>query len=69
MLKYYIKAMDLLDRLCNNKDGVVSFEYIVVAGAVVGAVVAAFGAFGGTGPLKTALSNGLAAIVGQLPTS
>ena len=71
MLKIYIKATDLLDRLRTDKDGVVSFEYVVVAGAVVAAVVAAFGSFGGgkTGALGTALTGGLNAIIGQLPSS
>jgi pilus assembly protein Flp/PilA len=71
MLKYYIRGRDLLDRLRTDKDGVVSFEYVVVAGAVVAAVVAAFGAFGGgsTGALGSALTNGLNAIIKDLPTS
>jgi pilus assembly protein Flp/PilA len=71
MLKYYIRGRDLLDRLRTDKDGVVSFEYVVVAGAVVAAVVAAFGAFGGStaGPLQSALTNGLNAIIKDLPTS
>ena len=69
MLKVYIKATDLLDRLRTDTSGVVSFEYVVVAAAVVAAVVAAFGGFGGTGPLKTALSNGLTAIIADLPSA
>jgi pilus assembly protein Flp/PilA len=71
MLKYYVKGRDLLERLRANKDGVVSFEYVVVAGAVVAAVVAAFGAFGGStaGPLQSALTNGLNAIIQSLPSA
>lgn len=67
MLKIYIKATDLLARLRADKDGVVSFEYIIVAGAVVAAVAAAFGTFGGGGALKTALTGGLNTVVAQLP--
>ena len=66
MLKYYIKTTDLLDRLRTDKDGVVSFEYIIVAAAVVGAVAAAFGTPAGAGAIKTALSTALTAITGQL---
>jgi pilus assembly protein Flp/PilA len=42
MLKFYVKASDLLDRLRTDKDGVVSFEYIVVAALVIAAVGAAY---------------------------
>ena len=38
MLKFYVKASDLLDRLRTDKDGVVSFEYIIVAALVIAAV-------------------------------
>jgi pilus assembly protein Flp/PilA len=61
MLKYYIKAGDLLDRLRADKDGVVSFEYIIVAACIIGAVAAAFGTTG-AGGIGTALTNGLTAI-------
>jgi Flp pilus assembly pilin Flp len=66
-----IRAAEFLDRMRMDKDGVVSFEYVVVAGAVVAAVVAAFGSFAGgsSGALGTALTNGLTAIIGMLPTS
>jgi pilus assembly protein Flp/PilA len=64
MLKYYVKASDLLERLRNDKDGVVSFEYIIVAACIIGAVVAAFGT-GTGGAIATALSGGITAIVGQ----
>ena len=43
MLKYYVKASDLLERLRADKDGVVSFEYVIVAACIVAAVAAAFG--------------------------
>jgi pilus assembly protein Flp/PilA len=59
MLKYYIETTEALRRLRTDKDGVVSFEYVIVAACII-AVVAL--AFGNTGPLRTALSGGLTAI-------
>ncbi|WLA79980.1 hypothetical protein [Bradyrhizobium elkanii] len=66
MLKYYIQATEALKRLRNNEDGVVSFEYVIVAAAVVGAVVLAFGAAGGAGPISDALKKGIDAVTGKL---
>ena len=66
MLKLYVKGHDLLDRLSADKDGVVSFEYVIVAACVVAAVVAAFGN-GTGGAIHTALSNAITAIVAQIP--
>jgi pilus assembly protein Flp/PilA len=60
MLKYYVKASDLLERLRSDKDGVVSFEYVIVAACIVAAVAAAFGTTTGTGigaVLKTAIAD------------
>ena len=51
-----------LASLRSDKSGVVSFEYILVAACVVGAVAAAFGP-GATGAIKVALSNGITAVV------
>jgi pilus assembly protein Flp/PilA len=59
MLKYYIKTREALQRLRTDKDGVVSFEYIVVACLIIGVVGAAFSQ---TGPLNNALVNGIAQI-------
>ena len=61
MLKHYIKTVEALKHLRADKDGVVSFEYIIVAACVVGAVAAAFGT-GAAGGIGTALTNGLTAI-------
>jgi hypothetical protein len=61
MLKHYIKITEALKRLRTDKEGVVSFEYIIVAACVVGAVAAAFGT-GAAGGIATALTNGLAAV-------
>ncbi len=63
MLKYYFQGTEALKRLRTDANGVVSFEYVMVAAAVVGAVVLAFGAAGGAGPISTALKSGIDAIV------
>ncbi|HXZ17622.1 MAG TPA: hypothetical protein VEH77_16965 [Roseiarcus sp.] len=65
MLKLYIKATDLIDRLRSDKGGEVSLEYLIVAACVVGAVVATFGG-GAGGILGRALAGGLNAIAGQV---
>jgi hypothetical protein len=62
MLKFYIRATEALKRLRADANGVVSFEYVIVAAAVVGAVVLAFGAAGGAGPISSALKSGIDAI-------
>jgi Flp pilus assembly pilin Flp len=66
MLKFYVKTSDLLARLRSDKDGVVSFEYVIVAACIVAAVGLAFGT-GAGGTITTALSNAIAGIVAQLP--
>jgi pilus assembly protein Flp/PilA len=64
MLKYYIKTTEALKRLGTDQDGVVSFEYIIVAACIIGAVVAAFGT-GTGGAIATALTGGITAITGK----
>jgi Flp pilus assembly pilin Flp len=54
----------MMKRLSTDEDGVVSFEYVIVAACIIGAVVAAFGT-GSGGAIATALTNGITAIVGQ----
>ena len=66
MLKYYIKTTEALKRLRTDKDGVVSFEYIVVACMIVLVVGAAFAK---TGPLYTAMTNGFTTISTNLATA
>jgi Flp pilus assembly pilin Flp len=63
MLKYYIKTTEALKRLRADQDGVVSFEYIIVAACIIGAVSAAFGT-GAGGAIGKALSGGITAITG-----
>ena len=54
MLKNYIETVK---RLSTDKDGVVSFEYVIVAACIVAAVAAAFGT-GTAGAIGTALTDG-----------
>ena len=61
MLKHYIKIAEMLKRLRADNDGVVSFEYIIVAACIVGAVAAAFGT-GATGGIGKALTGGLTSV-------
>jgi pilus assembly protein Flp/PilA len=61
MLKYYIKTTEALKRLRADQDGVVSFEYIIVAACIIGAVAAAFGT-GAGGAIGTALTGGITSI-------
>jgi pilus assembly protein Flp/PilA len=58
MLKYYVKASDLLARVREDKDGVVSFEYVIVAACIIAAVAAAFGT-GTTSGIGAALKTGI----------
>ena len=70
MLKYYIKTTEAFKRLRADQDGVVSFEYIIVAVCIIGAVAAVFS---GTGAgtvadiLKTGLTNISTAFTNALP--
>ena len=59
MLKYYIKAREAVQRLRTDKDGVVSFEYVIVAACIIAVVSLEFGT---GGPLQTALTGAINAI-------
>ena len=61
MLKFYGKASETLRQLRSDKAGVVSFEYVIVAAAVITVVVAAFSATG-TGSISDALTTGIGKI-------
>jgi pilus assembly protein Flp/PilA len=61
MLKYYIKTTEALKRLRTDEDGVVSFEYIIVAVCIIGAVSAVFG-IGAGGAIGQSLNSGIGAI-------
>lgn len=51
--------------LAKNEDGVVSFEYVIVAACVVGAVALAFGT-GAAGPIATSLTTAIGVITGKI---
>ncbi|MGY3034367.1 pilus assembly protein Flp/PilA [Bradyrhizobium sp. USDA 4354] len=61
MLRYYIKTTEAMKRLRADQQGVVSFEYIIVAVCIIGAVSAVFGV-GAGGAIGTALTGGITAI-------
>lgn len=66
MLRYRVKSTDALKRLRTDKDGVVSFEYVMLAACIVGSVTAAFGT-GVGGAVATALAsaiNAISAVIG-----
>jgi Flp pilus assembly pilin Flp len=57
MLKYYIKATEALHRLRTDNDGVVSFEYVIVAACIVLVVTAVFSGGGIGNKLNGAIAN------------
>jgi pilus assembly protein Flp/PilA len=61
MLRYYINATETMKRLRANQDGVVSFEYIIVAVCIIGAVSAVFG-IGAGGAIGQSLTAGINAM-------
>ena len=68
MLKYYVKGSETLRQLRSDKDGVVSFEYVIVAACIIGAVGAAYGT-GAGGAIATALSAAIAKVTAALGTA
>ena len=68
MLKLYVQGHDLLARLRSSQEGVVSFEYVIVAACIVAAVAAAFGTDATTG-IGAALKAGITAITTKFTTA
>jgi hypothetical protein len=68
MLRYYFKAADALKRLRTDKDGLVSFEYVIVGTCVATAVAAAFST-GANGPIKNALTSAINTIGNSVTTA
>jgi pilus assembly protein Flp/PilA len=66
--KCRFRAADALRDLVARKDGVVSYEYVLVAAAVIG-TVAAFGTAAGTGPVKDALTSAMDKVVTKVATA
>jgi pilus assembly protein Flp/PilA len=69
MLKSWIKTRELGKRLRTDRDGLVSFEYVIVAFCIIGAVGAAFSAGAGGGAITTALTSGIATVAALLPAA
>jgi pilus assembly protein Flp/PilA len=69
MLKSWGETRHLLERLRADEGGMASFEYILVAFCIIGAVGAAFGAGAGGGAITTALTSGIATIAALLPAA
>ena len=71
MLKYYIETREALKRLRADQDGVVSFEYIIVACCIIAAVGLVFGTTGTTN-ISSILAGGLgnisSAFAAAIPT-
>ena len=69
MLKYYTETKEALKRLRTDHDGVVSFEYIIVATCIIIVVIAVYNGTGANS-ISGALSTGVGKIVnafGNLP--
>jgi pilus assembly protein Flp/PilA len=64
MLKYYIKTTEALKKLRADTNGVVSFEYVIVAACIVAAVAAAFGTTAGGG-----IGAALTTAIGKVTTA
>ena len=62
MLNYYVQTTEALKRLRADKDGVVSFEYVLVAACIIAALGTAFGSVG-AGTITTVLTAGLTAVL------
>jgi pilus assembly protein Flp/PilA len=65
-LKFYVKAREAVERLRTDKDGVVSFEYVIVAACIIAVVSLGFGT---GGPLQTALTSAITSIGTALTTA
>jgi pilus assembly protein Flp/PilA len=61
------KFLNDVKNLSKDQDGVVSFEYVLVAGCVVAAVAVAFGTSAG-GAIADALTAAITSIVSKLPS-
>jgi pilus assembly protein Flp/PilA len=65
MTSWYVRTREGLLRMRRDQRGVVSFEYVIVAACIVGAVAAVFGTDTGAGvglALSTALGKVTAAL-------
>jgi Flp pilus assembly pilin Flp len=65
MLNYYIEAKKALKRLRADNDGVISFEYIIVATCIIVVVIAVYSG-PGANSISGALSSGIGKITGAM---
>ncbi|MDH2356867.1 hypothetical protein AB8Z38_34740 [Bradyrhizobium sp. LLZ17] len=68
MRKYYILAKETVRLLRRDRDGVVSFEYVIVAACIVAAVAAAFGTTTSSG-IGQALTTAIGTITTAVTTA
>ncbi|KRQ05694.1 pilus assembly protein Flp/PilA [Bradyrhizobium elkanii] len=68
MLKLYIQTTEAFKRLRSDKDGVVSFEYVIVAACIVAAVSAAFGTGTASG-IGSVLNASITTIASKVATA
>ncbi|WP_349629502.1 hypothetical protein [Bradyrhizobium manausense] len=68
MLDLCLHAIEAFRRLRSDNGGVVSFEYVIVAACIVGAVAAAFGT-GAGGGIATALGTAINSITTAITTA
>ncbi|WP_338831736.1 hypothetical protein [Bradyrhizobium sp. 27S5] len=68
MQKYYIQAKEALTLFRSDKDGVVSFEYVIVAACIVAAVAAAFGTTTASG-IGAALTTAIGTVTTAVTTA
>ncbi|KJC60237.1 hypothetical protein UP10_13930 [Bradyrhizobium sp. LTSPM299] len=68
MLKSFLRTTEALKRLRTDRDGVVSFEYVIVAACIVAAVAAAFGTTTATG-IGQVLTTAITAIGTAIATA
>jgi hypothetical protein len=67
MLRYY-RGIAELKRLGADRDGMASFEYVIVAAFVIATAGAAF-ATGAGGPIRVALTGGMNTIATAVTTA
>nr|WP_249129629.1 hypothetical protein [Bradyrhizobium japonicum] len=60
-MRYYVRSIDELKSLRADKDGVVSFEYVILAACIITMVAAVFNV-GTSGTIKNTLSNAMSTI-------
>jgi Flp pilus assembly pilin Flp len=61
MSKFYLKSREAARRLIKDNDGVISFEYVVLAACIVGVVLLVFGT-GNQSVMYNALNNAITTI-------